>query len=140
MPPPSLRILIAESEHLQHLSIEKMLNQCGYHRIAPISSFDELLAIVECALEPFDLLVINSVLTVDSGVRLEDFCRYCPSIRHALIYEGVPGPHVLSEEAPCSVIRKLSGVPDSESIKALMRRIDPEDRKRPRALIFGRTR
>ncbi|WP_155290715.1 hypothetical protein [Pseudomonas chlororaphis] len=135
-----MRILIVESDHLQRLSIEKMLNQCGYHRVAPVSSFEELLAIVECALKPFDLLVINSALMVDSGICLEDFCRYCPSICHALIYEGAPVPRALSEEAPGSVIRKLSGVPDSESIKGLMRRIDPEGKKLPRAVIFGRTR
>ncbi|WDH50948.1 hypothetical protein PUP75_18550 [Pseudomonas chlororaphis] len=140
MPTPSLRILIVESDHLQRLSIERMLNQCGYHRVSPVSSFEELLTIIEYTLEPFDLLVINSALTVDSGIRLEDFCRYCPSIRHALIYEGVPMPLPLSEEAPGSVIRKLSGVPDTESIKGLMRRIDPEGTTRPRRLIFSRIR
>ncbi|HBP0288016.1 response regulator [Pseudomonas aeruginosa] len=140
MPTPSLRILIVESEYLQRLSIERMLNQCGYHRVAPVSSFEELLTIIGHAVDPFDLLVINSALTVDSGISLEDFCRYCPNIRHALIYEGIPAPAPLSEEISGSVIRKLPRTPDTETIKGLMRQIDPDGTKRPQRLIFSRIR
>ena len=33
----ALRLLIADAELLQRIKIEKMLNQLGYHRIAPLS-------------------------------------------------------------------------------------------------------
>ncbi|WP_430458765.1 hypothetical protein [Pseudomonas salmasensis] len=45
MPNKALRFLIADGEHLQRVKIEKMLNQLGYHRIAPLSGFDEVQAL-----------------------------------------------------------------------------------------------
>ncbi|QQZ39513.1 hypothetical protein IF690_15745 [Pseudomonas sp. SK3(2021)] len=137
MPTPSLRILIVENEHLQRLSIERMLNQYGYHRVAPVSSFDELLAMTDHAVEPFDLLVINSALAVGAGINLEDFCHRCPCIRNALIYEGTPVPVPVAEEEPgYRVVKKLSGVPDSETIKSLMSEIDPGQKKNIRRRLF----
>lgn len=62
MPTPSLRILIVDDQPTQCLSIERMLNQQGYYRIAPLTSFDQLMALVDCVTEPFDLLVINSAM------------------------------------------------------------------------------
>ncbi|MFJ2455914.1 response regulator [Pseudomonas protegens] len=137
MPTPSLRILIVENEHLQRLSIERMLNQYGYHRVAPVSSFDELLVMTDHAVEPFDLLVINSALTV--GINLEDFCHRCPYIRNALIYEGTPVPvPVAEEESGYRVVKKLSGIPDSETVKSLMSEIDPGQKKNIRRRLFRR--
>ncbi|WP_277589336.1 response regulator [Pseudomonas chlororaphis] len=123
MPTLSLRILIADSQHLQRLSIEKILNQYGYHRVAPIASLEELLTVIQYALEPFELLVINSALMVGSGHRIEDFCRNCPSILNALIYDG----HAMQffvMKGEGQIIKKLSGVPDSDSIKNIMSLID----------------
>lgn len=139
MPTPSLRILIVESEHLQQLNIERMLNQCGYHRITPVASFDELLAMTDHAVEPFDLLVINRALTISVDINLEDFCHRCPCIRNALIYEGVPVSVVaVEDESGRRVVKKLLGVPDGESIKSLMFQIDPEQNKSVRSRLFRR--
>lgn len=60
MPTPSLRILVVDDQHARRLSIEKTLNQQGYFRIAPVACFNELLAMVQSAVELFDLMVINS--------------------------------------------------------------------------------
>lgn len=127
MPTPSLRILIVDDQLAQRLSIEKMLNQQGYHRIAPVETFAELLAMVEGAIEPFDLLVINSALGADATFNLDDFFRNCPAIRHTLVYDG----QALSEQTTVSmpgsrVIKKLLRTPDEQTIKNLMRAIDPQ--------------
>ncbi|NCE93594.1 response regulator [Pseudomonas sp. L13] len=131
MPTRSLRILIADHSHLQRLSIEKMLNHCGYHRVAPIGSFKELLLIVDNAHEPFDLLVINSTFGGTMMLDLEAFCRDCARVHHALIYDGLPLP-VSSPQGkpPARVIKKLAGVPDTDAIKKVMVEIDPEKPKR----------
>ncbi|MBI6978203.1 MULTISPECIES: hypothetical protein [Pseudomonas] len=141
MPTPSLRILIIDPEHLQRLSIEKMLNRNGYHRIAPIASFEELVIMVDHAQEPFDLVVINTASVSDTGICLEDFCIQCPSIRNALIYEGTPAGLVVNDDPPVEgVVRRLSGVPDTREIEKLMSRIDPRQKQAVRRLLFGRER
>lgn len=125
MPTPSLRILIVDDQHAQRLSIEKMLNQQGYHRIAPAACVDEFLALIQYSVEPFDLLVINSSLTEDTTLSLDDISRHCPAIRNALVYET---PALNNQEGivtPGSkVVKTLSGLPDSKAIKDLMHMID----------------
>lgn len=126
MPTPYLRILVVDDQPAQRLSIEKMLNQQGYHRIAPVETFAELLAMVENAVEPFDLLVINSALGVDVTFSLDDFFMNCPAIRHTLVYDGLPVDDLVTVPAPGSkVISKLTRTPDERAIRSLMRTIDP---------------
>ncbi|AZC50511.1 hypothetical protein [Pseudomonas chlororaphis] len=126
MPTPSLRILIVDPQHSRRLNIEKMLNQQGYYRIAPMASFEDLLALAVHAIEPFDLLVVNSALVTDTAFNLDDFCRNCPSIRNVLMYEGEPVASQMMDDALGSkVIQKLSSTPDIESIKNLMGLVDP---------------
>lgn len=139
MPTPSLRILIVDDQPAQRLSIEKMLNQQGYHRIAPVACFNELLAMVESALEPFDLLVINSALATGTTLNMDDFFRHCPAIRHTLVYENPPADEQVLIVAPGSkVIKTLSRPPDSLAIKNLMQMIDPQKGKPARRpLLFG---
>lgn len=130
MPTPSLRILIIDPEHLQRLSIEKMLNRNGYHRIAPLASFDELQIMVDRALEPFDLVVINTASVSETDICLEDFCLQCPFIRNALIYDGEPACIAVNDEPPVAgVFKRLSGVPDTGEIEKLMSRIDPRQKQ-----------
>lgn len=125
MPTPSLRILIIDPEHLQRLSIEKMLNRNGYHRIVPVASFEELLIMVDHALEPFDLVVINTASVLDADICLEDFCRQCRYIRNAMIYEGKPVCIAIDNDPPVAgVFKRLSGVPDTREIEKLMSRIE----------------
>lgn len=126
MPTRSLRILIADHVHLQRLNIERMLNHCGYHRVAPVSSLEELLAMIEHAIDPFDLLLLNSAFIGTTMLDLEAFCRDCPSVHHALIYEGLPMPVPKAEgKPPTRLIKKLPGVPGTAAIKAFMDQIDP---------------
>ena len=55
MPNKSLRILIADAQHFNRLRIERLLNQLGYFRVAPVQSLEELLPLVEYGCEPLDL-------------------------------------------------------------------------------------
>lgn len=126
MPTPYLRILIVDDQPAQRLSIEKMLNQQGYHRIAPVETFAELLAMVENAVEPFDLLVINSALGSGATFSLDDFFINCPAICHTLVYDGLPVGDQVTIPAPGSrIINKLTRTPDERAIRSLMRVIDP---------------
>lgn len=130
MPTPSLRILVVDDQPAQRLSIEKMLNWQGYHRIAPVTCFAELLVLIEHAIEPFDLLVINSSLAMQTTFNLDNFFRFCPAIRHTLIYDGMPPAASLTVVAPSArVITRLSRAPDNEVIKNLMQMIDPHQKK-----------
>jgi len=125
MPTPSLRILIVDDQHTQRLSIEKMLNQHGYHRIAPAACFDELLILIQCAVEPFDLLVINSSLVSDTTLSLDGISRYCPAIRHTLVYEDPPiSKQDVVVNPGSKVVKSLSRPPDSRTIKDFMHMID----------------
>ncbi|GLH50288.1 hypothetical protein RS3R2_39750 [Pseudomonas lactis] len=107
-----------------------MLNLHGYHRIAPVGSFEELLAIINSATEPFDLVVINTALVHEAAICVETFCLQCPYIRNALIYEGRPEFLVINDEQkPAGVFTRLSGVPDTRAIENLMSQIDPRRKK-----------
>lgn len=125
MPTPFLRILIVDDQPAQRLSIEKMLNRQGYYRIAPVATFAELLAMIYNAIEPFDLLVINSALGVGVTFNLDDFFLNCPVIRHTLVYDNLPLGEQATVLAPESrVVKKLSRIPDEQAIRNLMQAID----------------
>ncbi|MFO2462304.1 chemotaxis protein CheY [Pseudomonas sp. 15FMM2] len=122
-----------DDQPAQRLSIEKMLNQQGYHRIAPVACFKELQAMLENAIEPFDLLLINSDLAADFALDLDDFFRHCPAIRHTLIYKNLPLHEQVMVLAPSSkVIKTLSRPPDNQALKNLMQMIDPQKSKATR--------
>ncbi len=126
----TLRILVADKQHFQRLKIEKILNQLGYFRVAPIQSFDEIKALTRFSAKPFDLLIINKAIAAETGVDLDEFCRDNPLIRHALIYDGqeIQLP-AMSDPAPSAVQINLAGTPESESLKGLMELIDPRARE-----------
>lgn len=130
MPTPSLRILIVDDQPAQCLSIERMLNQQGYYRIAPLTSFDQLMALVDCVTEPFDLLVINSAMAACATFNQDYFFRYCPAFRHVLVYEDLPlGEQDWALKPGSKLIKTLSRPPDDGAIKALMHMIDPQSSK-----------
>lgn len=84
------------------------------------------MAMIEHAIDPFDLLLINSAFIGAATLDLEAFCRDCSSVHHALIYEGLPMPLPKEEgKPPTRVIKKLPGVPDTAAIKGFMAQIDP---------------
>ncbi|MGF6094974.1 chemotaxis protein CheY [Pseudomonas sp. 18175] len=116
MPNKALTILIADEQHLQRLYIEKMLNQLGYHRIVPVQTFEEVQILTAIPAEPFDVLIINAGLTVQT-------CGPQPQARHVLVYDhldlGAP-----SGTTPAVLVR-LPGVPDNVNLEHFMDIIDP---------------
>ncbi|MDF0734259.1 histidine kinase [Pseudomonas entomophila] len=125
MPNKSLRILIADEHPQQRLQLEKMLNGLGYYRIAPVDSFDDLQRLVQCALQPFHLLLGNIELGSHAGVDLARFCRVNAQIQHALLYHSqhLKVPSVPQTERQAVSI-SLPKVPDSEALESFMAIID----------------
>lgn len=106
MPNKALRILIADEQHFHRMKTERLFNQLGYYRVAPVQSLVEMLTLVEYGCEPFDLVVINASLA-GGALDLPGFFLDNRQVHHALIYDG----HVSQ--------------PDSASIQRLMALIDP---------------
>ncbi|MCK3844910.1 MULTISPECIES: chemotaxis protein CheY [unclassified Pseudomonas] len=124
MPNKALRLLIADVDLLQRLKIEKMLNQLGYHRIAPLSSFDELQALTCSGGVAFDLLIINTALVHSRQVNLLKYCHDNPLIRHTLIYDGqCAQSSVVSVNQTLHL--SLSQSPDFNSLRCCMEIVDP---------------
>ncbi len=121
----ALRILIADEHPSQLMHVERMLNHMGYYRIAPVQSFEALLALVQSAIEPFDLLIANTEMAVRVGVDLPRLCKGSPQVHHALLYENesVPVPTIAPQQRE-SVNVCLSRLPDSEALKTLMDIVD----------------
>lgn len=85
MPNKALRIMIADSEHFHRMKLERLFNQQGYFRIAPVNDVQELLLLVEYGSEPFDVIVANARLA-SGGLVLADFLVDNPQVLHGLIY------------------------------------------------------
>lgn len=122
----TLRILIADEDDAQLIQVEKLLNRLNYYRIAPVSSFDELRALTQYPVEPFDLLIANKDLSVKKGIDLAEYCQDAPQIHHVLIYESQGLQRSLVPAYPHQPMHfLLPHTPDSGSIKDLMGLIDP---------------
>ncbi|MBK4994954.1 response regulator [Pseudomonas sp. S37] len=121
----TLRILIADAHPCQRLQLERLLNGLGYYRIAPVDSFEELQRLVQCALQPFHLLLGNIELASHAGVDLERFCRVSSQIQHALLYHSaqlkVPA---VSQAERQAVSLSLPQAPDNEALESFMAIID----------------
>ena len=121
----TLRILIADEHPHQRLQLEKLLNGLGYYRIAPVESFEELQRLVQCALQPFNLLLGNIELASHAGVDLARFCRVSTQIQHALLYHSqhlkVP---VVPQTERQAVSVSLPQVPDNDALQSFMAIID----------------
>lgn len=107
------------------MKVERLFNQLGYYRIAPVHSLEELLTLVDYGCEPFDLVVINASMG-DGAVNLLDFLRDSPQVRHALIYHG---QQARLPTIPARVQQKVQvshgALPDLACIQRLMAIIDP---------------
>jgi CheY-like chemotaxis protein len=121
----TLRILIADAHPCQRLQLERLLNGLGYYRIAPVDSFEELQRLVQCALQPFHLLLGNIELASHAGVDLVRFCRVSAQIQHALLYHSsqLKVPAVPQAERH-AVSLSLPQVPDNEALESFMAIID----------------
>ncbi|OPG69015.1 chemotaxis protein CheY [Pseudomonas ogarae] len=126
MPNKALRILIADPHHAHRIVLERLFNQQGYFRIAPVSHVQELLTLVEYGSEPFDLIVVNAGLA-SGALDLHDFVIYNPQVRHGMIYNASP-----ASRPPVPVARRSSlhlsqaPLPDLASLQRLMERVDPQ--------------
>jgi hypothetical protein len=126
MPNKALRILIADTEHYHRMKLERLLNHLGYYGIAPVSSLEEFLTLVEYGSKPFDLVLVNAGLASGS-LDLTGFLRGNLQVRHSMIYnaqqallESVPLAH------PPSLQVTTAALPDSAVLERLMTFIDPE--------------
>lgn len=128
----ALRILIADGELIQRIKIEKMLNQLGYCRIAPMSSFKEIQSVTGHQGSSFDLLIINAALVRSEDVNLLKFCHETPQIRHALIYDGrCTQSFVVSVPVNQTIHLSLFQTPDCDSLRRCLDVVDPA-RGKPR--------
>ncbi|EJM47237.1 chemotaxis protein CheY [Pseudomonas sp. GM48] len=120
MPDKSLRILIVDAQHFNRLRIERLFNQLGYFRVAPVQSLDELLPLVEYAGEPLDLVLVNGAMASE-GLDLFSFLADNPHVHHGFIFndQQVPVPPVAAK-----VQVSQAALPDLASITQLMSAID----------------
>ena len=120
MPNKSLRILIADAQHFNRLRIERLFNQLGYFRVAPVQSLDELLPLVEYGCEPLDLVLINGAMASE-GLDLLSFFADNPQVHHAFIFneQQTPLPRVAG-----NVQVSRTALPDLACITQLMSAVD----------------
>jgi CheY-like chemotaxis protein len=102
----ALRILIADEQHFHRMKTERLFNQLGYYRVAPVQNLADMLNLVEYGCEPFDLVVVNASLA-GGALDLSGFFRDNRLVHYSLIYDG------------------HTTLPDLASIRRLMARIDP---------------
>ena len=120
MPNKSLRILIVDAQHFNRLRIERLFNQLGYFRVAPVHSLDELLALVEYGSEPLDLVLVNGAMP-GGALDLFSFLADNPQVHHAFIFneQQAPLPPVAG-----NVQVSQAALPDLASITQLMSAVD----------------
>jgi len=120
LPNKSLRILIADAQHFNRLRIERLFNQLGYFRVAPVHSLDELLALVEYGCEPLDLVLVNGAMA-GGALGLFSFLADNPQVHHAFIFneQQAPLPPVAG-----NVQVSQAALPDLASITQLMSAVD----------------
>jgi len=118
----ALRILIADEQHFHRMKVERLFNQLGYFRVAPVQSLEELLSLVEYGCEPFDLVVINASLAAGS-LDLRGFFLDNPQVRHSLVFNDDHSQMPGSERPMIQVSPAL--LPDLACIQRLMATVDP---------------
>ncbi|MGE8186587.1 response regulator [Pseudomonas sp. NPDC086278] len=125
MPNKSLRILIADEQHFQRMKIERLFNQLGYYRVAPVQNLGELLTLVEYGCAPFDLVIVNASMAV-GALDLRGFFLHNPQVHHALIYDGqaaqLPSTPMI-DNRKVRVSHTL--LPEMACIEQLMMKVDP---------------
>ncbi|MGF6088663.1 chemotaxis protein CheY [Pseudomonas sp. 18173] len=120
MPNKSLRILIADAQHFNRLRIERLLNQLGYFRVAPVQSLEELLPLVEYGCEPLDLVLINGAMA-NGALDLFSFLADNSQVHHGFIFNEQQAP---LPPAGGKVQVSQVALPDLASITQLMSAVD----------------
>lgn len=83
--------------------------------------------IIENAIEPFDLVVLNNAMFCDESLNIENLCRSFPSIRNVLMYDEQPAAFqmmTLAGDYSFKLLCGLSSVPDHRAIKNLMELVE----------------
>ncbi|WP_085718608.1 chemotaxis protein CheY [Pseudomonas sp. B28(2017)] len=116
----SLRILIADAQHFNRLRIERLFNQLGYFRVAPVQSLDELLPLVEYGCTPLDLVLVNGAMA-NGVLELFNFLADNPQVHHGFIFneQQAPLPPVSGK-----VQVSRAALPDLATITQLMSAVD----------------
>lgn len=127
MPNKALRILVADRQHIQRVNVEKILNSMGYYCIAPVGSYDELVALTSPPIHSFDLLIIESSLAAYEGVNASNFCQFNSQVYHSLIYgdRRVRSPEISISRYE-AVHVSLPQALNFQSVKSLMAIIDSD--------------
>src|SRR5437868_539077 len=123
----TLRILIADEQHFHRMKIERMLNEFGYFRIAPVHCVEELLTLVEYGSEPFDLVMINASLVAEVDLDLLAFCGDNQQIHHGFIYDGQHVQLTTSKVRQPQRVQVIQArMPDVEMVRRLLDMVDPQ--------------
>jgi hypothetical protein len=122
----ALRIMIADPQHFQRLRLERDFNREGYYCIAPVSSLEEMLTLLEYGDTAFDLVLINASLTLDVRFNLLAFCLDHLLIRQAFIYD-VPEHRLvrLGAKVKARIVFSSIQLPEGVPIKQLIHKVDP---------------
>jgi hypothetical protein len=130
MPNIALRILIADQQHFHRMNIERLFNQLGYYRVAPVQGLAPMLTLIEYGCEPFDLVVINASMAAGELDLLGYFLDN-RQVRHALIFDG---QRAQLPTIPACGQQKIqvshAALPDLVCIEQLMTIIDPSPQER----------
>ncbi|MGY2041477.1 response regulator [Pseudomonas pergaminensis] len=122
----ALRIMIADPQYFQRLRLERDFNYQGYYAIAPVSSLEEMLSLLEYGDRPFDLVMINASLAASPRFNLLAFCLDHPSIRQAYIYDM---PECRQAELSSQVKQRITlssvQLPENLLIRRLLHKVDP---------------
>lgn len=87
MPNKTLKIVIADTHFPKLIQLEKSLNSLGYFKILPIQSFGDLRILDHDLVEPFDVIIANRALVLDTKAHMHMFWQSIKKINYALLYD-----------------------------------------------------
>lgn len=125
--------MILESDRLQLLCIEKILNGLGYYTIVGMSSAGDALEVLNYTRQTFDLVIANGALAATAvEVDFAKFCKEHKFVRNFLIYE-VP---ISGFESQIRIQSTLPHPPGSQSIRDLMSVVDCASIHKPNRYFY----
>lgn len=122
MASPKLRIMLVDTDHSRRMMVEKNLSHMGYHRVLPVASLTELMALLENAVAVYDLVVVNEDIALTAGFSIDQCLRDSACVKHSLIYKNPELQRGRSLVSACHFI--ASGVPDRPILTQVMRHVE----------------